>query len=100
MLTIKHGVQLLLIMTRELVAAPFVLIAFFAGNPLPHARFIGKLTTFIQGFALPALIISVFYDWFYYISLPLAILSSVVGFVSALHYLHDIHVPERKVQKK
>ncbi len=90
------GIQLLLIMTREVVSAPFALIAFFAGRPIPHARYIAKVTTFLQGFALPALILSTIYPVFLFLSWPISIAIAITGFISAMHYMNDIKVPQKK----
>lgn len=95
-----HGIQLLLIMSREIISAPFALIAFFSGNMLPQARYIAKLTTFLQGFAIPSLILSVYYPIFLYISTPLSIVIAITGFVSAMHYMNDIKVPSKKTTRK
>lgn len=90
------GVQLLFIMAREIISAPFVLIALFGGNPLPQARYVAKVTTFVQAFALPVLILSTLYPWMIYLSFPLSVVCLVTGFISALYYLKDIHAPRRK----
>ncbi len=84
------GVLLLLIMTREIIAMPFALIAFFSGNALPHARYIAKATTTIQGLALPSLLLSVYYPQWIYPAVILAVVCSITGFISALYYIHDI----------
>ena len=92
----QHGVQLLLIMSREVISAPFALIAFFAGKPIPHARKIAKWNTLLQGFAIPALILSTIYPKWLYLSWPLSVIIAVTGFISAMHYLNDINVPSKK----
>ena len=92
----QHGVQLLMIMSRELITAPFALIAFFGGKDIPHARYIAKVNTLLQGFALPALILSVYYPFWAYLSWPLSIVLVVTGFISAMHYLNDIKAPKKK----
>ena len=94
------GIQLLLIMTREIFTAPFVLIAFFSGSLLPYARYVAKVTTFIQGFALPALILSTIYPYWIYVSFPLAILCFITGLISSLFYLKDIHAPSKNIGRK
>jgi CDP-diacylglycerol--glycerol-3-phosphate 3-phosphatidyltransferase len=92
-----EGVQLLFIMTREIITAPFALPAFFSGKEIPNAKFIGKITTFAQGFSLPALIISLFYVQFIYISAPLSILTGILGIASAMQYMKDLQIiGERK----
>ena len=96
----KHGIQLLLIMSREIISAPFALIAFFAGRPIPQARYIAKATTFLQGFAIPSLILSVYYPIFLYLSIPLSIVIAITGFISAMHYMNDIKVPNKETRSK
>lgn len=84
-----HGIQFLFIMSRELISAPFAIIAFFSGNPVPQARYIAKVTTFLQGFALPALILSFFYPVWIYVSLPFSIAVAITGTISGLYYIKD-----------
>jgi cardiolipin synthase len=83
------GVQLMLIMFREIICMPFALLAFFSGRGIPHVRYVAKLTTLLQGFALPALILSVVYPIWIYLSFPLAIAASITGFMSAMYYIQD-----------
>ncbi len=93
------GIQLLLIMSREIISAPFALIAFFSGNPLPKVRYIGKATTFMQGFALPSLILSTYYPVFLFVSAPLSLIVGVTGFMSAMYYIKDTK-PKNKGRKR
>ncbi len=87
-----HGLQILLIMTREIISAPFAVAGAFGGTVFPHARYIAKLTTFLQGFALPAVLLSVYYPLWIYISLPLSVVIGVTGAISGLHYIHDLEL--------
>jgi phosphatidylglycerophosphate synthase len=80
------------IMTREIIAAPFAIAALLSGTPIPQARTIAKATTFIQGFALPALMLSIYYPIFIYISMPLSLVVLVTGFISAAYYINDVSV--------
>ena len=89
------GIQLLMIMTREIIAAPFALMSFFSSKKIPNAVYIAKITTFIQGFALPALILSVYYHPWIFLSIPLAIACAITGFLSALRYIHDLKEMEK-----
>ncbi len=89
-LDIFHGVQLLLIMSREVITAPSAVVAFFEGGLFPRARYIAKITTFVQGFAIPALMLSVFYPKWIYLSLPLSIFIGVSGTISGLYYMRDV----------
>jgi len=84
--------QVFLIMTREILAFPFALLPIIAGKGIPkvpHVRFVGKLTTFLQGVTFPAIILSIFYPVFSF-SLYLAILTSVVGAVAAFYFMIDM----------
>jgi len=85
-----HGMQLLMIMSREIISTPFALAAFFSGNPVPNARGIAKWNTLIQGFALPALMLSIYYSAWTYLSLPLSIIIAITGTISAMYYIKDI----------
>ncbi len=89
-LDILHGVQLLLIMIREIITAPSAIAAFFEGGLFPRARYIAKVTTLIQGFAIPALMLSVFYPKWIYLSLPLSVFLGISGTISGLYYMKDV----------
>ena len=92
-----HGIQLLLIMIREIITAPSALVAFFSGKGFPKAKYVAKATTFAQGFALPSLMLSVYYKSWAYFSLPAAIFTGIVGIISGFHYIHDVqHMQEKK----
>ncbi|MBI2632712.1 CDP-alcohol phosphatidyltransferase family protein [Candidatus Pacearchaeota archaeon] len=91
------GIQLMLIMSREIVSMPFALIAFFSGKGIPKVRFIAKVTTLFQGFALPSLILSIVYPSWIYLSLPLGIVCGITGFISAMYYIQDIKKKGEKV---
>lgn len=95
-LGIGEGIQLALMMSREIISAPFAFIALIAGKPIPHARFIAKATTLMQGFALPAIILSLRYSSFIYLSLPLSIIIGATGTISAVYYIYDL----QKVKSK
>lgn len=89
-LTPFHGAQILMIMSREIIALPFAIGAFFTGKGLPQTRTIGKVNTFIQGFALPSLIASIQYPKFLYLSVPLSIILAFTGVTAALFYMYDL----------
>jgi phosphatidylglycerophosphate synthase len=90
-----HYLQVFFIMTREIVTAPFAIAALFSGKPIPKARTLAKVTTFMQGFALPALILSIYYSLFSYISLPLSVILLIIGFISAVHYINDLTIKRK-----
>jgi phosphatidylglycerophosphate synthase len=91
-----HGVQLLLMMSREIISFPFAITVFFSGNLLPKVRYVAKITTLLQGFALPALLLSIFYPNWAYLSWILSIACSITGFISAMYYIKDIEKKEQK----
>ena len=89
-LGMNEGIQLLLIMSREIISSPFAVLGFFSGKQIPHARFVGKITTLLQGFALPAVILSIQYPYWVEISWPLSIITGLVGTISGFHYIYDL----------
>ncbi len=92
-----HGLQILMIMTREIIALPFALAGLFSGSVFPPTRYIAKFTTFVQGVALPSLMLSIFYPVWTYVSLPLSLVIGIAGAISGLHYIHDLEIlRERK----
>ncbi len=93
-----HFIEILLIMTREILAAPFAIYAFFSRIGIPHARFIGKLTTTLQGIAFPLLVLNLFSHIFDF-SVYFVLLTAVVGLVSATRYMQDVFML-RKLHKK
>lgn len=95
-----HGIQLFLIMSREIISFPYAIIAFFSGRALPKARYIAKVTTFLQGFALPLIILCVKYPLIALVSFPIAIATSITGFISALHYIEDTRIKEEENERR
>ncbi len=82
-----QGIQILFIMSREVISAPFAVAYFMSGKAMPHAVYVAKLTTFVQGFALPSLILSIYYPIWSFLSIPLSIACLILGFISAMHYI-------------
>ncbi len=96
-LEIIHGVQILLTMIREIISAPSAIVAFFYGRGFPNTRYVAKVTTFLQGFALPSIILSVYYAPWSYLSLPLSVIIGITGMISGFYYISDVqHIEERK----
>ena len=89
-LTEWYGLQVLMILSREIIAFPFALAAILMGWPIPHSRFIGKLTTFLQGFAFPLILLNMLYQN-YEFSIYLAVPTFVVGIISGLTYIKDLN---------
>jgi cardiolipin synthase len=82
------GFQILLIMSREIIALPFVMMAFISGNMLPQVRFIGKATTFCQGVAFPLIILNMIYPQTNF-SIYAALVTCIVGVFAGLAYIKD-----------
>ena len=87
-LTGNHILQIILILSREILSLPFAILSFLSHNKMPRARFIGKLTTFMQGVALPATLLSVIYPILSF-SIYLAIATCIIGVISAFFYIKD-----------
>ena len=85
--------QIFLIMSREIISLPFSIVLFMSGKDLPHARYIGKFTTTLQGFTFPCIILSIYYSLFSF-SIYLAVLTAIVGFISGLYFIHDVFACE------
>lgn len=74
---------ILLILTREIIGFPFAIASFFSGNFLPNARFVAKLTTTLQGFAFPMILLK--WDMAMFFVVP----AFVCGIISGLYYMRD-----------
>ncbi len=72
---------LFLVTSREIVSTPGVLIGVIREKDLYKVRYIGKLTTFMQGFALGAIILGV--PWAIYLAIP----TCIIGIIAGLDYL-------------
>jgi len=80
--TEKHPIMLLfLTISREIVGTPGFIIALIRGKDSYKVRYIGKVTTFIQGFALGAIILEV--SWAVYLVVP----TCAIGIISGIDYL-------------
>ena len=76
--------QLILLMSREIIAAPFFIAALLLRKiPLPQARLIGKATTLFQGITFPMILLSWGIAWIF------AIITGIVGIISAGYYIKD-----------
>ncbi len=85
-----HAILLLLMLMREIIAAPFAFLAAFSGHAFPNARFIAKVTTFLQGVGFPAWILSIYYPTWIYLAVPTAIATAITGTISGILYTKDI----------
>jgi len=84
-----HLVQIILILSREIITSPFAVWGMFTKRAFPQIRLSGKVTTVLQAIAFPAIALSVFYSQFNF-SLYLAILTSIAGAITAFYYIRDI----------
>jgi CDP-diacylglycerol---glycerol-3-phosphate 3-phosphatidyltransferase len=87
--TSYHLFQIFIILSREILVTPVVLTAILTGAGIPKVRFVGKLTTFMQGVTFPLILLSVEYPVFSF-SIIFAIITSFIGMASALYYTNDI----------
>lgn len=76
-------VQLVMISSREIVGLPGLVIRNIRNVDAYKVKSIGKMTTFIQGFALGSIILGV--SWSIYLVIP----TMLIGVVSGLDYLRD-----------
>lgn len=81
--------QVLLILSRELISAPSAIVSFIANKKMPHTRNIGKLVTFLQGVTLPTILLSTISSFFYF-SIYLSILTGICGIISGMYYIYDL----------
>jgi len=88
-MNLNHWVQVGLIMSREILTLPFVLytnIKKGLNTEIPHAKFIGKLTTFMQGVAFPLVIFGIFYQQFRF-SVYFAAATGIIGILSGIQHI-------------
>jgi phosphatidylglycerophosphate synthase len=95
----KYDIYLIaMIMAREIVSFPFAVIAFWNRKKVPAARFIGKLTTFMQGVSFPLVLLAIAYPSILilgftislnFLALVSAILTCGIGIVSGFTYAKD-----------
>lgn len=87
-LILLHILSFVAIMSREIITAPFFILTLKKAT-IPHAKKIGKTVTFLQGVAIPALLIHINYPEFY-LSPILTITTGILGVVSAGCYIRDM----------
>ncbi len=71
---------LLLIVSREIISTPAVLLNLIKNKDIYRANYLGKLTTFAQAIAISTIILQV--TWAIYVAIPTAI----TGIISAFDY--------------
>ena len=84
-----HAILILLLMIREIICFPFAIIGFMSKGLFPPVRKIAKATTVLQGIGFPALMLSLFYPTWFYLAVPVAIATSITGFISGVLYAKD-----------
>ena len=91
-LTSEKLIMMILIMSREIISAPFFIISLFLkkGRPFPHVRLIGKITTASQGVTFPVIILG------WSIDLYLSVVTCAVGAASGIFYAYDSIVNPKK----
>lgn len=88
-LTESHIIQMFMIMSREIICFPFVLISFIFKLGIPHVRMSGKIMTFMQSIAVPLLLINVFYYIFSF-SWYFSVITGIVGIIASFYYIYDM----------
>jgi len=91
-----HVLQVFFLMARDLIEAPAAFYLFLTDRKMIEPRITGKLANWIQAIGLPALILSVRYEQFSYISIPLSILGLIFGIVAGFYYYGDFRRLRRK----
>ena len=76
-------ILLFLSITREMIGAPGFIIALIRNKDTYHVKYIGKLATFVQGFAIGAIILEV--SWAVYLVIP----AGIIGIISGFDYLKN-----------
>ena len=81
--------QIILIILREIICLPFVVwFAISKKSIIPKVKFIGKLTTFMQAIAFPLVLLNLYYPEIQF-SIYFAIITSIIGIISALTFIRD-----------
>jgi len=76
---------------------PFVVVTFFRKKKvMPEARWSGKTTTFLQGFAIPILIFSALGYTFFNLSIVLSVITFISGIWAAYDYSHAVGFFKKK----
>lgn len=96
MLTPANIELMALLMTREILCFPFLIIALIKkSRAVPHARFAGKLTTTLQGFTFPMIILG------WKIAPYFVIATAISGIICAGYYIFDALIrPNNEFQKE
>lgn len=90
LLTRPHVFAIMLVLSREILALPVAFVAFITGRALVQVRVIGKITTVMQAFAFPSVILNIYYPSLFFWSIYLAIATAICGVVAAFTYISDV----------
>lgn len=88
-LTSRHFIQVLFMLSREIITTPIALITLWLRTGIPQVRMIGKITTFMQSITFPLIILSIFYpvfnfSWFF------TIITGLCGLIASVFYTSDM----------
>ncbi len=95
-LTQDHILQIIILLSREFIAAPVALAGFIAGKAIPRAKPIGKATTVLQAVTFPMIILHIYYPLAFGISALFVVVTGIVGVLSGFTYILDILRSERR----
>ncbi len=85
-----HLILMIVVFTREILCFPVALYYFVTGKKvLVHARWSGKTTTFLEGFAVPIVIIDVYYS-LWIITPVLVFATFIAGIWAFVDYFRDV----------
>lgn len=87
----------LLIFSREILCGLFLFFYLFIlgrKNFIPYVRYTGKINTVIQGFVIPAMILSEKYYFFQFYK-PLIVLCAIFGIFNTFYYIFDLEFYEK-----
>jgi CDP-diacylglycerol--glycerol-3-phosphate 3-phosphatidyltransferase len=79
--------EIALVMTREIFCLPFALLLILSQKEMPKVRFVGKLTTFMQGISVTIVLLSIFYNLSF--SIYFAAATAIIGLISAIYFMKD-----------
>ena len=96
-----HHIQITIVLLREMLTIPVAVAAVIFRTGIPQVRIIGKLTTVMQAITFPLILLSVFYEFFYF-SIYFSVATAIIGTFSASRYLRDICdlIREKRIKER
>jgi len=83
--------QVFIIMSREIVSLPYAAANVFSRKfAIPHAKFIGKITTFMQTITLPLILLNAVYYKDASFSIYFALITFALGVMSGITFIKDM----------